>query len=84
MGVKLGQRGAIAGREQPGDEFIAEPHKAVWWLAVPVMFGNGRSDGLRFYGHDLCRDGNDAVAALMFNMPLGPFIGITFGLGVEP
>lgn len=64
-------------------EFIANPRKAVWTLALPVMAGMGIQTlynivDMIFVG----RLGGAAVAALTFNMPISFFaIGITFGLG---
>ncbi len=65
------------------DIFIANPRKAVWTLAVPIMFGMAIQTiysivDMIFVG----RLGGDAIAALTFNMPLIFFsIGITFGIG---
>jgi len=62
---------------------IANPRRAVWKLAVPVMLGMGlhtlyNVTDMIFVG----RLGGDEVAALSFSMPLVFFtIGITFGLG---
>jgi len=65
------------------EEFIANPRRAVWKLAVPVVFGMAVQTvysvvDMIFIGWL----GGDAIAALTFNMPLVFFsIGITFGLG---
>ena len=65
------------------EEFIAYPRRAVWKLALPVMFGMAVQTlysvvDMIFIGWL----GGDALAALTFNMPLVFFsIGITFGLG---
>lgn len=64
-------------------EYIANPRRAVWKLAVPVMLGMAVHTlysvvDMVFVG----RLGGDAIAALTFSMPLGFFaIGIIFGLG---
>ncbi|MFH1570934.1 MAG: MATE family efflux transporter [Gemmatimonadota bacterium] len=64
-------------------DFIANPRRAVWTLAVPVMLGMGIQTlygivDMIFIG----RLGGDAIAALTFSMPLSFFaIGIIFGLG---
>lgn len=65
------------------DVFINAPRKAVWTLALPIMFGMAIQTvysmvDMIFVG----RLGGDAIAALAFNMPLVFFsIGITFGVG---
>ncbi len=66
------------------DEFIADPRKAVWKLAVPVMLGMMVQTVYSFTDMIFVGQlGSDAIASLTFNMPLGFFsIGITFGLGV--
>jgi putative MATE family efflux protein len=66
------------------DEFIANPRKAVWQLAVPVMLGMAVQTAYSFTDMIFVGQlGSDAIAALTFNMPLGFFsIGITFGLGI--
>lgn len=65
------------------EEFIANPRKAVWKLAVPIMFGMAVKTLYSIV--DMIFIGwlsGDAIAALTFNMPLVFFsIGITFGLG---
>ena len=65
------------------EEFIAQPQKAVWKLAIPVMFGMAVQTVYSIV--DMIFIGwlsGDAIAALTFNMPLVFFsIGITFGLG---
>lgn len=64
-------------------DFIANPRRAVWKLAVPVMLGMGVHTlynvvDMIFVG----RLGGDAIAALTFSMPLSFFaIGMIFGLG---
>ncbi|MCK5521401.1 MAG: MATE family efflux transporter, partial [Candidatus Marinimicrobia bacterium] len=65
------------------DVFINNPRKAVWTLALPIMFGMAIQTiysivDMIFVG----RLGGEAIAALTFNMPLVFFsIGITFGIG---
>ncbi len=65
------------------DGFIQNPHRALWKLSVPIMFGMAVQTvyslvDMIFVG----RLGGDAIAALSFTMPLLFFaIGITFGLG---
>jgi len=65
------------------DDFVKNPHRALWKLSVPLMFGMAIQTiysivDMIFIG----RIGGDAIAALSFNMPLLFFaIGITFGLG---
>lgn len=65
------------------EEFVADPRRAVWKIALPVMAGMAIQTlynivDMIFVG----RLGGDAVAALTFNMPITFFaIGITFGLG---
>ena len=82
--VQQGERFSGNERSNRVDEFIAEPHKAVWKLAVPVMLGMAVQTAYGFTDMIFVGMlGNDAVAALTFNMPLGLLsIGITFGLGV--
>ncbi|MCF7802375.1 MAG: MATE family efflux transporter [Candidatus Marinimicrobia bacterium] len=65
------------------DTFMANPHKALWTLSVPVMVGMivqtvySIADMI-FIG----RISPEAIAAMAFNVPLIFFsIGITFGLG---
>jgi putative MATE family efflux protein len=66
------------------DEFIAQPRRAVWKLAFPVMLGMAAQTlysvvDMVFVGWL----GGGALAAITFNMPLVFFsIGINFGLGV--
>jgi putative MATE family efflux protein len=63
--------------------FIKNPHRALWQLSVPIMFGMAVQTlytliDMVFVG----RLGGEAIAALSFTMPLLFFaIGITFGLG---
>jgi len=63
--------------------FIKNPHRALWQLSVPIMFGMAVQTiyslvDMVFIG----RLGGEAIAALSFTMPLLFFaIGITFGLG---
>lgn len=65
------------------DDFVKNPHRALWKLSVPLMFGMAVQTiysivDMIFIG----RISGDAIAALSFNMPLLFFaIGITFGLG---
>jgi len=70
-------------KESKVEEFIANPRKAVWKLALPVMFGMAVQTIYSIV--DMIFIGwlsGDAIAALSFNMPLVFFsIGITFGLG---
>ena len=65
------------------DRFVENPQKAVWQMAIPIMFGMsiqiiyGIVDMI-FIG----RINGDAIAAITFNMPLiFLFMGLTFGLG---
>ncbi len=64
-------------------EFIDNPRRAVWLLAAPALMGMGFQTlhslvNMVFVGWL----GEDAIAALTFNMPLVFLsIGITFGLG---
>ena len=80
------QKEQVSGEERRSrvDEFIAEPRKAVWKLAMPVMLGMAVQTAYSFTDMIFVGMlGSDAVAALTFNMPMGLlFIGITFGLGV--
>ncbi len=80
------QKEQVSGEERRSrvDEFIAEPRKAVWKLAMPVMLGMAVQTAYSFTDMIFVGMlGSDAVAALTFNMPLGLLsIGITFGLGV--
>ena len=80
------QKERVSGEERRSrvDEFIAEPRKAVWKLAMPVMLGMAVQTAYSFTDMIFVGMlGSDAVAALTFNMPLGLLsIGITFGLGV--
>lgn len=65
------------------DEFIANPNKSLWKLAMPIMAGMGLQTlytivDMIFIG----RLGGEAIAAVAFNMPLFFFVmGLTFGLG---
>lgn len=80
------QKERVSGEERRSrvDEFIAEPRKAVWKLAMPVMLGMAVQTAYSFTDMIFVGMlGSDAVAALTFNIPLGLLsIGITFGLGV--
>ena len=80
------QKEQVSGEERRSrvDEFIAEPRKAVWKLAMPVMLGMAVQTAYSFTDMIFVGMlGSDAVAALTFNMPMGLLsIGITFGLGV--
>ncbi len=80
------QKEQVSGEERRSrvDEFIAEPRKAVWKLAMPVMLGMAVQTAYSFTDIIFVGMlGSDAVAALTFNIPLGLLsIGITFGLGV--
>ena len=65
-------------------EFIDNPRKALWKLAVPMMFGMMIQTvymiaDMIFVGQVSA----DSLTALAFNMPLLFFgLGITFGVGV--
>tara|TARA_Y100001934_G_scaffold278758_1_gene380796 strand:+ start:921 stop:2297 length:1377 start_codon:yes stop_codon:yes gene_type:complete len=80
------QKERVSGEDRQNrvDEFIAEPRKAVWKLAMPVMLGMAVQTAYSFTDMIFVGMlGSDAVAALTFNMPLGLLsIGVTFGLGV--
>jgi putative MATE family efflux protein len=70
-------------KSQRVSQFIANPRKAVWTLAVPVMLGMAVQTvysiaDMIFVGFI----GGEAIAALTFNMPLIFLaIGLVFGLG---
>ena len=70
-------------KESRLEEFISNPNKALWTLALPMMIGMSvqaiyQIVDMIFVG----RLGPDAIAALAFNLPLLFFaIGIIFGLG---
>ena len=63
--------------------FLENPKKALWTLAVPIMFGMGIHTlynivDMLFIG----RLGGDAIAGVAFNMPIFFLIlGLTMGLG---
>ena len=65
------------------EEFISNPYKALWTLALPMMIGMAVQTiyqivDMIFVG----KLGPNAIAALAFNLPLLFFaIGIIFGLG---
>ncbi|MFQ6673597.1 MAG: MATE family efflux transporter [Fidelibacterota bacterium] len=65
------------------EDFIADPRKGLWSLAIPMMLGMMVQTiysivDMIFVG----RVGGDALAALAFNMPLVFFgLGLVFGLG---
>ena len=65
------------------EQFIANPQRGLWTLAIPMMFGMMVQTiysivDMIFVG----RLGGDALAALAFNMPLVFLgLGIVFGLG---
>ena len=63
--------------------FLANPSKALWSLAIPIMFGMGIQTlynlvDMIFIG----RLGGHAITGIAFNMPLFFFVlGLTMGLG---
>ena len=63
--------------------FLENPKKALWTLAVPIMFGMGIHTlynivDMLFIG----RLGGDAIAGVAFNMPIFfLMLGLTMGLG---
>ena len=63
--------------------FIKNPKKALWTLAIPIMFGMGIHTlynivDMLFIG----RLGGDAIAGVAFNMPIFfLMLGLTMGLG---
>ncbi|MBI89069.1 MAG: hypothetical protein CMG60_03190 [Candidatus Marinimicrobia bacterium] len=63
--------------------FLDNPHKALWKLAIPIMFGMGIHTlynliDMIFIG----RLGGDAIAGIAFNMPIFfLMLGLTMGLG---
>ena len=63
--------------------FLENPSKALWSLAIPIMFGMGIHTlynlvDMIFIG----RLGSDAIAGIAFNMPLFfLMLGLTMGLG---
>ena len=63
--------------------FLENPHKALWKLAIPIMFGMGIHTlynliDMIFIG----RLGGDAIAGIAFNMPIFfLMLGLTMGLG---
>ena len=65
------------------EEYLSNPAKGLWKLAIPVMAGMGIQTiytivDMIFIG----RLSGDAIAAVAFNMPLFFFVlGLTFGLG---
>jgi Na+-driven multidrug efflux pump len=65
------------------DDFLENPEKGLWKLAIPVMAGMGIQTlytivDMIFIG----RISGDAIAAVAFNMPLFFFVlGLTMGLG---
>ena len=73
----------IKSKESRLDDFISNPNKALWTLAFPMMIGMSvqaiyQIVDMIFIG----RLGENAIAALAFNLPLLFFaIGIIFGLG---
>ncbi len=74
---------SVTDKSKRVDEFIANPKRAVWTLALPVMLGMAVQTiysiaDMIFVGFI----GGEAIAALTFNMPLiFMAIGIVFGLG---
>ena len=65
------------------ESFLENPTKALWSLAIPIMFGMGihtlyNMVDMIFIG----RLGGDAIAGVAFNMPLFfLMLGLTMGLG---
>jgi len=65
------------------DTFLENPAKALWSLAIPIMFGMGIHTlynlvDMMFIG----RLGGDAIAGVAFNMPIFfLMLGLTMGLG---
>ena len=65
------------------ESFLESPTKALWSLAIPIMFGMGihtlyNMVDMIFIG----RLGGDAIAGVAFNMPLFfLMLGLTMGLG---
>tara|TARA_S200000501_G_scaffold379008_1_gene446213 strand:+ start:9676 stop:11085 length:1410 start_codon:yes stop_codon:yes gene_type:complete len=65
------------------DSFLSNPQKALWTLAIPIMFGMGIHTlynlvDMLFIG----RLGGDAIAGVAFNMPIFfLMLGLTMGLG---
>ena len=63
--------------------FLENPQKALWTLAIPIMFGMGIHTlynivDMLFIG----RLGGDAIAGVAFNMPIFfLMLGLTMGLG---
>ena len=63
--------------------FLSNPSKALWSLAIPIMFGMGVQTlynlvDMIFIG----RLGGEAIAGIAFNMPLFFLVlGLTMGLG---
>ena len=63
--------------------FLENPKKALWTLAIPIMFGMGIHTlynivDMLFIG----RLGGDAIAGVAFNMPIFfLMLGLTMGLG---
>ncbi len=65
------------------ESFLNNPSKALWTLAIPIMFGMGIQTlynivDMLFIG----RLGGDAIAGVAFNMPIFfLMLGLTMGLG---
>ena len=65
------------------DSFLGNPQKALWTLAIPIMFGMGIHTlynlvDMIFIG----RLGGDAITGVAFNMPVFfLMLGLTMGLG---
>ena len=65
------------------ESFLDNPQKALWTLAIPIMFGMGIHTlynlvDMLFIGHL----GGDAIAGVAFNMPIFfLMLGLTMGLG---
>ncbi len=74
---------AIEQKSSRLNEFIENPEKGLWRLAIPVLAGMGIQTlytivDMIFIG----RLGGEAIAAVAFNMPLFFFVlGLTMGLG---
>ena len=65
------------------ESFLENPNKALWTLAIPIMFGMGIHTlynliDMIFIG----RLGGSAIAGVAFNMPIFfLMLGLTMGLG---
>ena len=69
--------------KNPVLKFLENPSKALWSLAIPIMFGMGIQTcynlvDMIFIG----KLGGDAITGIAFNMPLFFLVlGLTMGLG---